>query len=69
MEDKHIEVIVGLSITGLLLFATLIILVGVINDLKKTNDMYKNSRDVCRIQLEELTSEYRMLDDSVRNDG
>jgi len=59
MKIKYITAIITLSI---LLTIVSILLFTLTSDLRDTANMYKNSRNTCRMELEELTEEYKSLE-------
>lgn len=61
MKD-NIKYIVAIITLSILLTVVSILLFTLTSDLRDTANMYKNSKEVCRIELEELTNEYKMLE-------
>lgn len=61
MKD-NIKYIVAIITLSILLTVVSILLFTLTSDLRDTANMYKNSKEVCRIELEELTTEYKMLE-------
>lgn len=62
MNDKYLYTVTTLSVLLVIATVTTIIAVSVINDLKLTVGMYKNSKEVCRMELEELNDNYEKLE-------
>ena len=62
MKDKYLVTITTLSVLLIISVVTIILAVSVINDLKLTAGMYKNSKEVCRMEYEELIDNYEKLE-------
>ena len=62
MKDKYLVTITTLSVLLIISVVTIILAVSVINDLKLTSGMYKNSKEVCRMEYEELIDNYEKLE-------
>ena len=59
---NNIKYIVAIITLSILLTIVSILLFTLTSDLRDTANMYKNSKEVCRMELEELKQEYEMLE-------
>lgn len=61
MSDKYLYTVTTLSVLLVIAVVTTIIAVSVINDLKLTVGMYKNSKEVCRMEYQEMVEYYEEI--------
>lgn len=64
--NNNIKYIVAIITLSILLTVVSILLFTLTSDLRDTANMYKNSKNTCRMELEELKSEYKLLEQLVK---